>query len=159
MLVHELNRADCLAILWRNNVGRLGYSHFDQPYVVPIHYSLDVEQGCLYGFSTLGEKVSCMRRNPRVCLEVDEIVDKNHWVTALAVGRYREIHRGHLEDQARRRAEKLFNERFEWWLPGAAKLGAEGHEEAVIYQISIDRLTGRRANRNDAASPRADAIA
>lgn len=153
MLVHELNRAECSAVLQRNSVGRLGYALFDQPYIVPIHFSFDAERNCIYGFSTIGEKVECMRRNSRVCLEIDEIIDKNQWITVLAVGRYREIHRDPREAEARRRAEQLFQERPEWWLPGAAKLGAKEHDHAVIYRISLDRMTGRRAGADRHESP------
>jgi nitroimidazol reductase NimA-like FMN-containing flavoprotein (pyridoxamine 5'-phosphate oxidase superfamily) len=148
MLVHELSRAECLSVLERNSLGRLGYTRFEQPFIAPIHFSFDSERNCLYGFSTLGEKVKSMRRNPRVCLEVDEIRDENHWSTVLVVGRYREIHRDPREVQARQRAEQLFRQRPEWWLPGAAKVGAKEHEHAVIYRISIDRVTGRRAARD-----------
>ena len=145
MLIHELNQAECSAVLQRNSLGRLGYARFDQPFVVPIYFSFDPDRNYIYGFSTIGEKVECMRRNPRVCLEVDEIADKNHWTSVLIVGRYREIHRDPLEADARRRAEQLFKERDEWWLPGAAKLRPDEHEHAVVFRISIDRLTGRRA--------------
>ena len=153
MLIHELNRAECRALLQRNTVGRLGYARFDQPYIVPIHFSFDVERNAIYGFSMVGEKVECMRRNPRVCLEVEEILDKNNWSTVLVVGRYREIHRDAREAEARRRAEQLFRNRGEWWLPGAAKLASKEHEHAVIYRISIDRLTGRRAARGRSEAP------
>jgi nitroimidazol reductase NimA-like FMN-containing flavoprotein (pyridoxamine 5'-phosphate oxidase superfamily) len=42
---------------------------------------------CLYAFSTIGQKVECMRENPKVCLEIEEIADKNHWTTVLVIGR------------------------------------------------------------------------
>jgi uncharacterized protein len=145
MLVHELSRVECSTVLRRNSVGRLGYARFNQPYIVPIHFSFDSERTCIYGFSTIGQKVECMRRNPRVCLQVDEIVDQSHWTSVLVVGRYREIHRDPQEAAARQRAELLFSERHEWWLPGVAKLGAQEHDSVVIYRISIDHLTGRRA--------------
>jgi len=152
MVIHELNRADCVAVLERNNIGRLGYARFDQPYVVPIHFSFDNQRELIYGFSMLGEKVDWMRRNPKVCLEVDEISDKDHWTSVLVVGRYREIHRDPREAEARRRAEQLFQHRSEWWLPGAAKLDSKESEHAVIYRISLDKVTGRRASRTGHAS-------
>lgn len=147
MVIHELNRAECLGVLERNSLGRLGYARFDQPYIVPIHFSYDPERNLIYGFSMLGDKVECMRRNPKVCLEVDEIADKDHWTSVLVVGRYREVHRDPREAEARRRAEALFQQRAEWWLPGAAKLDSKEPEHAVIYRISLDRVTGRRAAR------------
>jgi hypothetical protein len=53
------------------------------------------------------------------------------------------------EQEGRRAAEGLFQQRPEWWLPAAAKVGAQEHHHAmVIYRIQIDRLTGRRASRH-----------
>ena len=147
MLVQELSESDCFALLQRNTVGRLGYACFEQPYVVPVHFSFDLERQCFYGFSTIGDKVRCMRRNPRVCMEVDEIDDKDQWQTVVAIGRYREIQSDPAEEVSRERARELFQRRAQWWFPAIAKVGAKEHERAVIYRISIDRLTGRRATR------------
>lgn len=159
MLVHEMNRTECIAVLQRNRVGRLGYAHFEQPCIVPIQLFFDAARDQIYGFSMVGEKVSSMRRNPRVCVEVDEIVDKDHWATVLVLGRYREIHRDPREAEALGRAERLFRERDEWWLPGAAACDAKEHDHAVVYRITVDRLTGRRAARNRLKVPALPATA
>jgi nitroimidazol reductase NimA-like FMN-containing flavoprotein (pyridoxamine 5'-phosphate oxidase superfamily) len=148
MLIHELNPDDCASVLRQNHVGRLGCSRYDQPYIVPIHFSFDEERHCVYAFSTIGQKIEWMRDNPKVCLEVDEITDKNHWTTVVAIGRYEEIQQIPEEAEARDRAEHLFRQRQEWWLPGAGKLPAREHPHVVIYRIQIDRLTGRRATRD-----------
>ena len=91
MLIQELTPTQCAEILQRNDVGRLGCSKEGQPYVVPISFSFDRERSCVYSFSKVGQKVSWMRENPRVCLEVDDIQDKDHWQTVIIVGRYEEI--------------------------------------------------------------------
>ena len=148
MLIHELSPNDCAEILSRNHLGRLGCSRYDQPYIVPILFSFDAERNCLYAFSTIGQKIEWMRENPRVCLEVEEIGDKTHWTTVLVIGRYEEIHQDPKESEARQRAEQLFQQRREWWLPGAAKGQSGEHEHVVIYRIQIDRLTGRRGARD-----------
>jgi uncharacterized protein len=148
MLIHELNPDECVAILKRTNLGRLGGARFDQPYIVPIHFSFDEGRNCLYAFSTIGQKVKWMRANPKVCLEVEEITDKNHWTTVLVTGRYEEIDQDPDHEEARRRAEALFQQRREWWLPGAAKVPSHEHHAIVVYRIQIDRLTGRRAARD-----------
>src|SRR5262249_37750915 len=70
MLIHELTRTECTDILGRSSIGRLACSHFDQPYIVPISYSFDAEEDCVYGFSTVGQKILWMRENPKVCLAV-----------------------------------------------------------------------------------------
>ena len=147
MLIHELSSNDCAEVLRRINLGRLGCSRFDQPYIVPIHFSFDAERSCVYAFSTIGQKIDWMRENPKVCLEVEDIGDKDHWTTVLVTGRYEEIQQPH-EAEARRRAERLFQERSEWWLPAAAKVGSRAHHDIVVYRIQIDRMSGRRVARD-----------
>ena len=148
MLIHELTPDECAELLSRTHLGRLGCSRFNQPYIVPIHFSFDREDNYIYAFSMLGQKIEWMRKNPRVCLEVEEITDKDHWTTVLAVGRYKEIRQTPADDDARRRAEQLFQQRREWWLPGAARTSAGEREQVVLYRIEVDRVTGRRAARD-----------
>ena len=147
MLIHELAPDECAEVLRRNDLGRLGCARYDQPYIVPILFSFDAERNCFYAFSTIGQKIGWMRENPKVCLEVEEIGDKNHWTTVLAIGRYEEIQQDPNEREARSRAEQFFKARREWWLPGAARSDAGARPEVVVYRIQIDRLTGRRAAR------------
>jgi nitroimidazol reductase NimA-like FMN-containing flavoprotein (pyridoxamine 5'-phosphate oxidase superfamily) len=145
MLIHELTPHECAEVLNRTNLGRLGCARFDQPYIVPIHFSFDAERFCLYAFSTVGQKIDWMRANPKVCVETEEIVDKSHWTTVLVIGRYEEIQHSAEEAEARRRAEHLFQQRHEWWLPGVGKLASREHDQVVLYRIQVDRMTGRRA--------------
>jgi nitroimidazol reductase NimA-like FMN-containing flavoprotein (pyridoxamine 5'-phosphate oxidase superfamily) len=147
VLIQELDPRECADVLSRASLGRLGCARFDQPYIVPIHFSFDPTLQCVYAFSTIGQKIEWMRENPKVCLEVEEIGDKDHWTTVLAIGRYEEIHQAPEEAEARRRAEQLFQQRREWWLPGAAKVTSREPQHIVVYRIQIDRLSGRRAAR------------
>ena len=121
MLIHELTADECADVLSRTDLGRLGCCRFGQPYIVPIHFSFDREELCAYAFSTVGQKIEWMRNNPKVCLEVEDITDKDHWTTVLVIGRYDEIGPDPDGTEARRRAERLLQQRREWWLPGAAK--------------------------------------
>ena len=121
MIIHELTMAQCHDVLGRTGLGRLACAHDDQPYIVPILFDFDRQQECLYSFSTVGRKIDWMRRNPKVCMEVDEISDPFHWTTVVVFGRYEEIPPSEASD-ARQRAHDLFQQRPEWWLPGAAKL-------------------------------------
>jgi uncharacterized protein len=150
MLIHELNASECAEVLARNHLGRLACARLDQPYIVPIHYSFDSEKNCVYALSTIGQKVAWMRENPKVCLEVEEIEDKDHWTTVLVAGWYEEIHRAPEHADARLRADQLFQQRHESWLPAAAKTAAGERHELVAYRIHIDRVSGRRADRDRA---------
>jgi nitroimidazol reductase NimA-like FMN-containing flavoprotein (pyridoxamine 5'-phosphate oxidase superfamily) len=148
MRIQELSTAQCMEVLSRTPLGRLGCARANQPYIVPIHFSFDAERSCVYAFSTIGQKIDWMRENPKVCLEVEEITDRDHWTTVVALGTYQEIHQAPEEAGARQRAERLFQDRREWWLPAAAKVSSGEHHQMVVYRIQIERLTGRRAERD-----------
>ena len=148
MLIHELSPEECLEILRRTTLGRLACSHHDQPYIVPVHFSYDADRHCLYGFSTVGQKIEWMRDNPKVCVEIEDIESKDSWATVLAFGRYEEVGDAPEEAAVRQRVWELFQQRSEWWLPATAKVGgARERHNTVVYGIQIDRLTGRRSMR------------
>jgi hypothetical protein len=151
--IHELTAADCLALLQRAPFARLGCAYLAQPYIVPIQLAVDADTGHLYGFSLVGQKITWMRRNPKVCVEVDEVVDKDRWATTVVTGRYEEIGLGAAHAETRRRAETLLQQRHEWWLPGAAETSAGERGEAVLFRIVVDTMTGRRAARSAPAPP------
>lgn len=104
----------------------------------------------MYAFSTVGQKIDWMRQNPKVCVEIEDVADKNHWTTVLAFGRYEELDESAADKAARSSAQELFSKRPEWWLPAAAKVGPRESHAMVIYRIQIDRMTGRRASRDRA---------
>ena len=141
----ELNVGDCQEA--RSDLARLSCSRHDQPYIVPIHYSFDAERQCLYAFSTVGQKIDWMRQNPNVCVEIEDVANKDHWTTVLVFGRYEEIGDSPADTAARATAQKLFSQRPEWWLPAAAKVGPREHHAMIVYRIQIDCMTGRRAAR------------
>ncbi len=89
-----------------------------------------------------------MRENPKVCVEVDEITDKDHWTTVLIFGGYEELGDSPDDRAARQRAQEFFESRPEWWLPAAAKTTSREPHALVVYRIRIDRLSGRQAARS-----------
>ena len=149
MTIHELTAAECEEFIGHAAVGRLGCSHRDQPYIVPVSIYFGREERCLYGFSTLGTKVDWMRENPKVCIEVDAIADRSQWTTVLIMGRYEELDASGAHGRERQHALDLFQEQPRWWLPAGAKLasGVE-HSSPVVYRIQILSITGRRALRH-----------
>ena len=76
MLVQDLNKQECCELLERVGFGRLGCASEDQPYVVPIYFAY--EANSLFGLSTVGQKIEWMRKNPRVCVEVDEVLGQDN---------------------------------------------------------------------------------
>jgi uncharacterized protein len=148
MVIHELTPAQCQAVLAHTNLARLACARGDQPYIVPLFYTFDVDEGTLYSFSTVGQKIDWMRSNPKVCVEVDEIVSQFNWKTVVVFGRFEAIGDGPEDDAARRRVHDLLQQRPAWWLPGAGKLATgDEHHVPVLFRIRVDRLSGRQASR------------
>jgi nitroimidazol reductase NimA-like FMN-containing flavoprotein (pyridoxamine 5'-phosphate oxidase superfamily) len=145
MLVHKMTDVECRSVVARAQYGRLGCVSGQQPYIVPVALYLDSDEPFLYGFSTFGQKIRWMRANPRVCVEVEEIVSRKSWTTVIVFGRYQEIPRSGPGVAVRRRAAELLGTRADWWLPGGASLASgEEHGVSVLYRIRIGRMTGRR---------------
>ena len=148
MLIHQLTADQCREVLARTAIGRLACARDNQPHIVPVFFSYDPEANCLYSFATVGRKIEWMRMNPKVCVELDEIVDQFHWTTVLVTGRYQELRDAEHEGTARDRAQSLFQQQQQWWLPAVAPLSTgEERDRAVFYRILIDRVSGRRAAR------------
>ena len=147
MRIISLSEEEVVALLQRSQIGRIACSRHDQPYIVPIGFSFDSERNCLYSFSGVGQKIDWMRENPRVCVEIDDIADKDHWSTVVIFGGYEELTDAPADAKARARAQVLFEERSEWWFPAAGTTEAGAPSAVVIYRIRIDRMTGRRVSR------------
>ncbi|MGL4554183.1 MAG: pyridoxamine 5'-phosphate oxidase family protein [Gemmataceae bacterium] len=82
---------ECFRVLARGRLSRLGCARENQPYVVPVYLAYDEPSECLYGYSTVGQKVEWMRANPLVCVEVDEVAAHDRWVSVIALGRFEEL--------------------------------------------------------------------
>jgi len=90
MLLMEMTAKDCRGILTRISIGRLGCSHGDQPYVLPIFLcmSLTISMDSLL---TDGHKIEWMRTNPKVCVEIDGITNDFQRTSVVVCGGYREL--------------------------------------------------------------------
>jgi len=86
-----MSREECLRVLAGVRLARLACAQENQPYVVPVYLAYDEADGCLYGFTTPGQKVEWMRANPLVCVEMDEVAAFDQWVSVVVFGRYEEL--------------------------------------------------------------------
>jgi nitroimidazol reductase NimA-like FMN-containing flavoprotein (pyridoxamine 5'-phosphate oxidase superfamily) len=149
MLIHPLTDDECDAVLRRTNLGRLGCARDNQPYVVPIYFKFDafkLDAKYLYSFANLGQKIQWMRRNPLVCVEVDDIADQFHWTTVIVFGQFEELSQPE-HPEAADRAYELLRARHDWWQPAAGKTAVSDRYVPIVYRIRIDTMTGRRTDR------------
>jgi len=170
MVIREMSKKECFRRLAGARLARLACSHENQPYVVPVYLACDETSGCLYGFTTPGQKIEWMRANPRVCVEVDEIVADDQWVSIIASGsyeelpgsaeecplhdkRYRQWDDDGTDDERERAWEILKSTHPMWWEPGCTAWAARVHRDPteplilIYYRIRIDRMTGHEATR------------
>jgi nitroimidazol reductase NimA-like FMN-containing flavoprotein (pyridoxamine 5'-phosphate oxidase superfamily) len=146
MLIHEMTDQQCLDTLARLRLGRLGCARDNQPYVVPIYFASQKRQ--LYAFATLGEKIKWMRANPRVCIEVDELITHNQWISVVVFGHYEEFPDTPEYQPERNRAYELLQRHAMWWQPAYVASAHRGDADPLIpifFCIHIDRVTGHRA--------------
>jgi nitroimidazol reductase NimA-like FMN-containing flavoprotein (pyridoxamine 5'-phosphate oxidase superfamily) len=147
VLIQELTMQESLDLLARARVGRLACAHDNQPYIVPIYFSY--EHDYLYSFSTVGQKIEWMRTNPKVCVEADEVVSPQQWLSVIVFGRYEELPNIPGWHDAREHAYKELLQRNPiWWEPGYAKTILHNTERPLaplFYRIHVVHLTGHRA--------------
>ena len=154
MLIQDLTRQASLELLARMRLGRLACAQGAQPYVVPVHFAYD--DNALYSFATVGQKIEWMRANPLVCVEVDEVVGQQEWVSVIVFGRYEELPDTPEWQGTRAVAHKLLQQAAMWWEPAYVESihgGTPRPLVPVFYRILIGRVTGHRA------TPRAGGVA
>jgi len=144
MVIHEMTNEECHAMLLATRLVRLACARSNQPYIIPVN--VDFENDYLYGYATLGQKIEWMRQNPLVCVGVDEVLTDGGWRSLVIVGRYEELPPTPDYEDARRVAERLFQQHPAWWEPAAVPVVAHDQRTRIVYRIRIDQVTGRRAS-------------
>jgi uncharacterized protein len=143
MVITEMDRAACLALLRSTRLGRLACAKDGQPYIVPI--SFVAEGNYLYGFSLIGQKIEWMRENPKACVQVDEIDSRRLWRSVVVYGSYEELPDRIGTKVQRDRAWSLLSQSVQWWEPGGLKPVKDAPTQHLFYRIRMDEITGRQA--------------
>lgn len=149
MLIQEMTLEECRDVLSQANVARLTCAMDDQPYAVPVYLAYDGSY--LFGFASMGYKIDCMRSNPQVCVEFDDIKRQNQWTSVVVFGRYEELPDTPEYKVTRLHAHELLQKRAMWWEPAYVAIEDRDYQKTlspIFYRIHIDRMTGRRASPN-----------
>jgi nitroimidazol reductase NimA-like FMN-containing flavoprotein (pyridoxamine 5'-phosphate oxidase superfamily) len=147
MLIHEMTLEECRDALAQASLARLACEMDGQPYAVPVYLVYDGNY--LFGFSTMGYKIDCMRTNPLVCVEIDDVKSQNEWMSVLMFGSYEELPDRPENKAARAHAHELLQKRAMWWEPACVAVTHRDHPKSltpIFYRIVIDRMTGHRAS-------------
>lgn len=145
MHIRELTYQESSEILKRTHLGRLACARNGQPYVTPAFLAFDGT--VLYGFSSVGRKVTWLRENPLVCVEFEEISSAQDWATVIIDGKFEELTKAAEYENARTYAYELLQRRPVWWEPAYVKTVLRGGErpiEPVYFRILVEKVSGHR---------------
>ena len=147
-MIGKLTAEQIEDFLKENVIGRIGCNDGSMNYVVPINYVYDGKY--IIGHSVAGMKIDMMRKNPKVCFEVDVMKSFTNWKSVIAWGEYQELK----EERERYAAMKLFVDRMmrlkisETAVPPEVTESrvhprSPGNIKPVIYRIVVTEKTGR----------------
>jgi uncharacterized protein len=134
-MIEPLGNKDARRLLQANHYGRLGCCINDEPYVVPINYLYHNEN--IYFHSLLGRKITTMRNNPQICLQVDEVKDDYNWQSVIVFGYYEEI----TEPQERIELLAALFAQLPHLTPVESKM-TKGQDEVIVFCIRIKNISG-----------------
>lgn len=145
-MLGELNNTQIQNILTSQVVGRMACTDGKQPYIVPVTFTYDGKY--IYGQTNEGTKLKMLRKNPRVCFEVDIMTDMRNWQSVLVYGKFEEL-KNKRADEAR---EKLFSRVFQLMTSSTihahehsvnGKIDDTSRTKFIMYRIKIKKITGR----------------
>ncbi|MFX0558618.1 pyridoxamine 5'-phosphate oxidase family protein [Maribacter sp. CXY002] len=145
-MLGELTSGQIENVLYSTVIGRLGCHADDVTYVVPITYAYDGKY--IYGHSTEGMKIDMMRKNPKICLEVDIRENMSNWRSVIAWGNFEEL----ATPYEREAGMEIIMDRITPIMTGSTTVqnsmvdAQEKYVEAmrgVVYRVELTKKTGR----------------
>ena len=88
-MLGDLTTEEIDSLLGQELIGRIGCFADDTIFIVPITYVY--KDGYIYGHSREGQKIHMMRKNPKVCFEVDAMNGLTKWKSVIVWGEYEEM--------------------------------------------------------------------
>jgi uncharacterized protein len=147
-MIGQLAKGQCLQLLVESFFGHIGCNDGFNTYVFPTNYMFDGKH--IICHSQPGSKVEVMRRNKRICFQVDTVKDFTHWKSVMVLGEYQELQ----DTRERYHAMKAFLDnmlhlkqvRHEGGVNAPGKtmhpeLGTEMNY--VIYRVLMEEISGR----------------
>lgn len=128
-------------------IGRVGCHADDTTYIVPISYAYDGTY--VYGHTFEGMKINMMRKNSKVCFEVDNTKNLANWQSVICQGTFEELPNGHEKDEAVRKLEDrvlpiLHSETMH--LSPLWPFRSGDVIQGIIFRIRLTEKTGRFEN-------------
>jgi nitroimidazol reductase NimA-like FMN-containing flavoprotein (pyridoxamine 5'-phosphate oxidase superfamily) len=146
-MLGTLSKTQIDQVLKSQVIGRIGCSADGRVFVVPITYAYDGTY--VYGHSKEGLKIEMMRKNPKVCFEVDVMDNMTNWRSVILLGEYEEL----IGAASQERGMKILTDRLMPLVSSETLSPQEHHsmrpqivqkeKKAIVYRIKISEMTGR----------------
>jgi uncharacterized protein len=147
-MVAELTEQETTEFLKSHRLGRIGCNDGKRTYVVPLSYVYSGPD--ILCHSRGGLKIEMMRRNPSVCIEVDDVTDYRHWKSVIAWGEYEELTNDkEIDDAHNLFKDKNLSIKFSLSamppnsVPDGQRVEKPESTELVFFRIRITEMTGR----------------
>ena len=133
-------------LLYSQLIGRIGCHSNEMTYVVPITYAYDGTY--IYGHTKEGMKIDMMRKNPKVCFEVDFIDNLSNWRSVISWGKFEEL----IKPEDREMGMQKLLERIIPFMTGDTTIHdsmTDSHGKyieamkGVVYRVKLTKKTGR----------------
>ena len=154
--IEQMRNDEIEELLGRLNYGHLACSNDDVPYVVPVHFAYDPPGVFIY--TTEGKKAEMIRRNPRVCLQAEDVHDRRNWKSVIVNGDANQI----MTEEERSRALELITKVNPTLTPAVSIRWMDSwvrENVEVILKINPESKTGRATvDRSDTSAPYAPPV-
>ncbi len=146
-MIAKMSQVQIKLFLAQQVIARIGCSADGKPYVVPVYFAYD--DRTIYCQSREGMKLKIMRKNPLVCLLVDDIANFSNWRSAVVWGKFTEL----TTASAVRKAASVMEAQF-FPLPTGGQVShspdssrapevVEKGLKAIYFQVKITEMSGR----------------
>jgi uncharacterized protein len=139
----EMDRAESIAILARNHVGRVAFATGSRVDIVPVHYVYSDDW--IYGRTAPGSRVERIgERWWPVAFQVDEVAGLFDWTSIVVRGGIYTIPLGGADWE--RDAWVVGLERLRRLIPEALEDEDPTPERTTIFRIAVQEISGRAAS-------------
>ena len=142
------NAEEIAAILDQAQVCRLALSDGERPYVVPLCFARQEQRIYLHS-AAKGRKIDLLKRNPRVCIEVDRLLGLKPGESACSFGLYYESVVGFgtaivVQDETEKRtALELLCRRY--GVPGQMAFSDKALAGTMVLRVEFDQISAKRS--------------
>jgi nitroimidazol reductase NimA-like FMN-containing flavoprotein (pyridoxamine 5'-phosphate oxidase superfamily) len=140
--IRDLSQDEIVALLERNDIGRLAFSFHDSVDIRPLHYVHST--GWLFGRTSPGDKLVTLRHNQWIAFETDEVSGPSDWASVIIHGAFY-----HLEDGGSMHEMRLYDRAVRCLRrrrPDALTEQDPLAFQTAVFGIQIESMTGRSSS-------------